>query len=88
MVTQPPQHRTSPIRASELGQYAYCAKAWWLGRVEGVQPSNVRRLEAGTAVHTQHGAQVALAGWLQRLALICLALGALLAVIWLVLEVV
>jgi hypothetical protein len=73
------------IRASELGQYLYCAQAWWLGRVEGVQPSNVRQLESGSAAHTQHGVQVALAGLLARVALVCLALGGLLALIYLVL---
>jgi len=78
------QDDSDPIRASELAQYAYCAKAWWLGSVEGVQPSNVRQLEAGTAAHEQHGAQVALAGWLSRAALICLALGVILMLLWLV----
>ena len=73
-----------PIRASELAQYAYCAKAWWLGSVEGVQTSNVRQIKAGAAAHEQHGAQVALAGWLFRLALICLALGVILALLGLV----
>lgn len=71
------------VRASELGQYAYCARAWWLGCVQGVQPSNIQQLRAGTASHARHGAQVALAGWLTRAALICLALGGLLALAWL-----
>ncbi len=71
------------IRASELAQYAYCAKAWWLARVEGVQPANVHQLESGASAHARHGASVALAGWLAQAALICLALGALLAIIWL-----
>ncbi len=75
---------TSLIRASEIGQYAYCAKAWWLSRVEGVQPSNLRQLEAGTAAHTRHGAQVVASALLARVALACLALGGLLAVIWLI----
>jgi hypothetical protein len=72
------------LRASELGQYIYCANAWWLGRVEGVQPSNVRQLEAGAAAHAQHGATVALAELLSRVALICLTLGGVLAIIGLV----
>ncbi len=26
------------IRASELGRYGYCARAWWLQYVQGVPP--------------------------------------------------
>ena len=50
------------IRASEIGQYAYCARAWWLGSVMGVRPSNIQDLERGTAAHEQHGQRLALAG--------------------------
>lgn len=49
------------IRASELAQYSYCAKAWWLGSVQGKQSTNVRELQSGTAVHQQHGRAVWLA---------------------------
>ena len=46
-------------RASEVGQFGYCARAWWLGTVQGVQPSNVRDLQAGQTTHRRHGRQVA-----------------------------
>lgn len=78
------RRKDSIIRASEVAQYAYCAKAWWLARVEGVRPSNVRQLESGESAHARHGAGVALAGWLTRAALACLALGALLIILWLI----
>lgn len=78
------RRKDSIIRASELAQYAYCAKAWWLARVEGVQPSNVGQLESGDSAHARHGAGVALAGWLARAALVCLALGAGLTILWLI----
>lgn len=84
MPTKQSQDGTNLIRASELSLYTYCAKAWWLSRVEGVQPSNARQLEAGLAAHARHGAAVALAGLLTRVALACLAMGAVLAVIWLI----
>ena len=29
------------IRASEVGTFVYCARAWWLGAVEGVPAENV-----------------------------------------------
>jgi CRISPR/Cas system-associated exonuclease Cas4 (RecB family) len=84
MPAQHSQADTHLIRASEIGQYAYCAKAWWLSRVEGVQPSNLRQLEAGRDAHARHGAQVVASTLLARVALACLALGGLLAAIWLI----
>jgi len=45
-------------RASEVGQYGYCARAWWLGTVQGVRPGNVRDLLAGQTRHRRHGRQV------------------------------
>ena len=70
------------IRASELSQYVYCAKAWWLGTIEGVRPANVTELEAGSRMHAQHGRTVVLAGWMQRAAIGLLLMGAVLAIIW------
>ena len=46
------------IRASEVGLYAYCARAWWLGQVEGYRPVNQAALEAGEAAHQAHGRAV------------------------------
>ncbi len=63
------------IRASEIGQYDFCAKAWWLGSIEGVQPSNIRELQAGTAAHEEHGRQVRRASQMQMTAIVLMALG-------------
>jgi hypothetical protein len=63
------------IRASELGQYAFCAKAWWLGSVEGVPSANVRAMDAGTSAHEQHGQMVQRSIWLSRVGMACLILG-------------
>jgi hypothetical protein len=38
------------IRASEIGAYAYCRKAWW-HRLQGVQSENQTEMDAGTAYH-------------------------------------
>ena len=65
------------IRASEIGQYDYCAKAWWLGSIEGVSPSNVQQLQAGTAAHENHGRRVHRASQLQTTAFILVGLGVL-----------
>jgi hypothetical protein len=63
------------IRASEIGQYDFCAKAWWLGSIEGVPPANIRELQAGTAAHEQHGRQVRRAWQMQLAALGLVAIG-------------
>lgn len=63
------------IRASEIGQYDFCAKAWWLGSIEGVPPSNLRELQAGAVAHEQHGRQVRRASQLQRAAFVLVGLG-------------
>ncbi len=71
------------IRASEIGQYDFCAKAWWLGSIEGVEPSNIRELEAGTAAHAWHGRQVTRASRLQQGAVLIVMIGILLVVVFL-----
>lgn len=48
----------SYIRASEIGDYVYCRRAWWLRRVQGYASRNVRALEEGTAHHERHGRTV------------------------------
>jgi CRISPR/Cas system-associated exonuclease Cas4 (RecB family) len=42
------------IRASEVGEYVYCARAWWLRRVEGEEPAGQAQREAGIVRHRQH----------------------------------
>ncbi|MEO6062812.1 MAG: hypothetical protein ABIQ99_12815 [Thermoflexales bacterium] len=79
MTAPPPQRRI--IRASELGQYAYCARAWWLQRVAGVAPTNNQDLAAGTAAHQQHGRLVWLAGALRWAAVALIALAIVAALI-------
>lgn len=59
------------IRASEIGEYAHCHRAWWLGRVQGVENRNRGRMEAGTAQHQAHGRRVALASLLRAAAAVC-----------------
>ena len=64
------------IRASELAQYAYCAKAWWLGSVQGVASSNTHELAHGEHVHRAHGRRVWLAGMLRMAAFAIVAVAA------------
>ena len=63
-------NRSRIIRASEIGQYVYCARAWWLGRVQGLAPTNVEALARGRDFHAEHGRSVAGALRLRHWALI------------------
>jgi CRISPR/Cas system-associated exonuclease Cas4 (RecB family) len=68
------------VRASELAQYRYCAKAWWLGSVLGKPSTNTRELQSGTAAHKQHGRAVWLSSAL-RIAAFALVVVALLVLL-------
>jgi hypothetical protein len=57
------------IRASEVGEYVHCNRAWWLGHVQGVENANRAVMEAGTARHREHGQRVWRAAFMQNLAL-------------------
>ncbi len=46
------------INASEIGRYAFCARAWWLHRVRGYTPRNTAALDRGTGGHEEHGRAV------------------------------
>ncbi|MBN1642478.1 MAG: hypothetical protein JXA09_14680 [Anaerolineae bacterium] len=69
--------RGKRVSASEVGQYAYCARAWWLGTVEGITPVDPYLLTQGARQHERHGWRVALARVVRRLALGLLAAAAL-----------
>jgi hypothetical protein len=55
------------VSASEIGAYQYCARAYWLERVQRTaRPAGTSsRLTAGTGHHRAHGRRVA---WQRRLA--------------------
>jgi CRISPR/Cas system-associated exonuclease Cas4 (RecB family) len=69
------------IRASEVGDYVYCARSWWLKRVAGEEPEGQERRELGTTMHEAHGRGVRLSGLALWAGAIALAAGLLL---WLV----
>jgi hypothetical protein len=55
------------IRASEIGAFVYCQRAWWY-RLQGVEPTNQAELAAGSELHQQHGQRVIVSGLLSGLA--------------------
>jgi hypothetical protein len=69
------------IRASELGEHAFCRRAWWLHHVRGVEPDNAVALAEGTAAHAVHGRTVRSVARLRRLAFWLVGLGLALAVL-------
>jgi len=76
------------IRASEIGQYAYCARAWWLARVKGLPSANAAEMRAGTELHRAHGRSVERFHRLRRIATAFLLLAGLLLASWLLLALV
>jgi len=71
------------IRASEVAQYVFCRRAWWLAAVQGLSSANVRELEAGELGHARHGRRVSLARRLRVAAYLMLLLGLVTGAIWL-----
>mgnify|MGYP005837564477 CR=1 FL=1 len=57
------------INASELGEYSYCRRAWWLGRVQGLSSRNLAALARGQALHELHGRRAQRAIRFRRVAL-------------------
>lgn len=43
------------IRVSEISDYVYCRRAWWLRQIQGFESRNVRQLKRGAQYHRQHG---------------------------------
>jgi hypothetical protein len=77
--------RARRVTASQVGQYAFCARAWWLGTVEKREPAHQARLDAGQVTHERHGWNVALARTGSRLALLLAGAAVLALVAWTVL---
>ena len=59
------------IRASEVGAYLFCARAWWY-HLQGVESTNQTEMTAGTELHRQHGRTVIASGLTRLIAIILL----------------
>jgi CRISPR/Cas system-associated exonuclease Cas4 (RecB family) len=71
------------IRASEIGTYLYCKRAWWFA-LRGIKSENQTLLASGQELHERHGrSQVAL-GCLQIVAYALLLLAFMMLTIYLI----
>lgn len=73
------------VRASEIGTYIFCKRAWWYA-LRGYPSKNQSELAAGQELHKRHGQSAMTTGCLRSAAYILLlaALGILTAyVVWL-----
>jgi len=67
------------IRASEVGTYLYCARAWWYHR-KGIESTNQAEMTTGAELHRLHGRQVIAYSMTRILAFILLLLALVLLV--------
>jgi hypothetical protein len=70
-------HPTTPvIKASELAEFDYCRRAWWLRHVRLVTPPPVTpAIRRGQTHHTSHYGQVHATILWQRVAYLLLGVG-------------
>ena len=72
------------IRASELGEYGYCSRAWWYKHVVKLPVPDGEaygRLAAGTQAHRRHGAWVVSGARLRALGIALALCGLLMLVV-------
>lgn len=55
------------IRASEIGTYLYCQRAWWYQK-NGQPSENQAELAGGSELHARHGRAALATGFLRTLA--------------------
>ena len=68
------------IRASEIGSYLYCQRAWWYQK-QGIESDNLTEIALGSELHERHGRLVVTSGCLRVIAYALILLALLLAVI-------
>lgn len=69
------------IRASEIGAYIYCRRAWWYQQ-QGIQSTNLEDLAMGSEMHYQHGRRVLVSGCIRAAAYAMLLLALILVAVY------
>jgi 3-mercaptopyruvate sulfurtransferase SseA len=63
------------VRASDIGLWGFCQRAWWLARARGVEHQRPALLAKGIAAHQAHGQTVQRARQQMTMGRVLLALG-------------
>jgi hypothetical protein len=71
------------IRASEIGTYQFCHRAWWY-QLQGFEPDNKADMAGGTEMHEQHSRLVLTISCLQIIAYASLLLAIVAALVWII----
>jgi hypothetical protein len=85
----PPRRDRTLVRASDIGMWSYCQRAWWLATVQGATHQDPARRQHGTARHRSHGMRTLWAIWARQAGLILIGIGGLLlllALLWVALS--
>jgi CRISPR/Cas system-associated exonuclease Cas4 (RecB family) len=78
------------IRVSEVGEYLYCRRAWWLRRMYGYRSVNSEQLQSGAVYHREHYDQVQSSERMLsmvRVALVVMGIATAVVLLWWVLQV-
>ena len=65
----------SYVRASDIGAWSFCNRAWWLARVRNAPHERPQQLEWGDQSHADHGRLMSRAQRLRRIGITLLAGG-------------
>lgn len=76
----------SLVRASDIGAWSFCNRAWWLASVQEAPHEKPALLDAGDRVHRAHGRLLVRADRLQQLGGWLLAIGMILSGIALLIQ--
>jgi hypothetical protein len=69
----------SLVRASDIGAWTFCNRAWWLANVQEAPHENSNLLDAGDRVHRAHGRLLGQSARLQQIGGWLLAIGMILS---------
>lgn len=76
----------SLVRASDIGAWTFCNRAWWLANVQEARHENPAVLDAGDRAHRAHGRLLDQSAWLQQVGGWLLAIGMILSGLFLLIQ--